>query len=41
MEPIVVGIEMGPEITISGTGARSVGGNIPDNYIQVPFFFSP
>ena len=36
MEPIVVGIEMGPEITISGTGARSVGGaNIPDNYIQV------
>ena len=40
MEPIVVGIEMGPEITISGSGARSVGGaNIPDNYIQVSHRF--
>ena len=35
MEPIVVGIEMGPEITINASGNRAGGGNIPDNDIQV------
>jgi hypothetical protein len=35
MEPIVVGIEMGPEITINASGTRSISGNLPDNYLQV------
>ena len=41
MEPIVVGIEMGPEITINASGTRSISGNLPENYLQVinKYFF--
>ena len=40
MEPIMVGIEMGPEITINASGGGTItrGGNIPQDYLQVRLF---
>jgi hypothetical protein len=35
MEPIVVGIEMGPEIAINASGARGMNLGLQDTYLQV------